>query len=39
LTVSCFYRSDKGTLTEDEVNPLHAQICDLLVREFGAKIR
>jgi len=39
LTVSCFYRSNERTLTEAEINPVHALICDLLQQRFGAKIR
>jgi len=39
LTLSCFYRSDERTLTEAEINPVHALICDLLQQRFGAKIR
>ncbi len=39
LTVTCVYRSDERTLTEAEVNPLHARLCALLTERFGAKIR
>ncbi|MDD2703528.1 MAG: phenylalanine--tRNA ligase subunit beta [Candidatus Omnitrophica bacterium] len=39
LTLTCFYRSDERTLTEAEVNPLHAHMCVLLTERFGAKIR
>jgi len=39
LTVSCLYRSNERTLTEDEVNPVHAGVLSLLVERFGAKIR
>ena len=39
LTVSCLYRSPERTLTEEEVNPLHAQALTLLTERFGAKIR
>ncbi|MFA5362777.1 MAG: phenylalanine--tRNA ligase subunit beta [Candidatus Omnitrophota bacterium] len=39
LTITCFYRSDERTLTEAEVNPLHARMCVLLTERFGAKIR
>lgn len=39
LTVSCFYRSDERTLTEAEINPLHAQVEQLLQEKFSAQIR
>jgi phenylalanyl-tRNA synthetase beta chain len=39
LTVTCLYRSGERTLTEAEVNPLHAQVLSVLTERFGAKIR
>jgi phenylalanyl-tRNA synthetase beta chain len=39
LTISCFYRAAERTLTEAEINPLHASIASMLVGRFGAKIR
>lgn len=39
LTVSCLYRSDERTLTEEEVNPLHASVSLVLAERFGAKAR
>lgn len=39
LTVSCLYRSDERTLTEAEVNPVHALVCKVLVDRFRAQIR
>ncbi|MEK6728370.1 MAG: phenylalanine--tRNA ligase subunit beta [Candidatus Omnitrophota bacterium] len=39
LTVSCLYRSDERTLTEPEINPLHAAVSNVLTGLFGAKIR
>jgi phenylalanyl-tRNA synthetase beta chain len=39
LSVACLYRSDERTLTEAEVNPVHAQVLGILTERFGAKIR
>jgi phenylalanyl-tRNA synthetase beta chain len=39
LTVSCLYRADERTLTDEEIAPLHALICGLLSEQFSAKIR
>jgi phenylalanyl-tRNA synthetase beta chain len=39
LTISCVYRSDDRTLTEEEVAPLHGSICSLLKERFGARLR
>ncbi|PIQ88018.1 MAG: phenylalanine--tRNA ligase subunit beta [Candidatus Omnitrophica bacterium CG11_big_fil_rev_8_21_14_0_20_43_6] len=39
LTVSCLYRQDNRTLTEDEVSPVHNSICSLLTERFGIKLR
>jgi len=39
LTISCLYRSDEKTLTEAEINPLHALLCRTLTERFAAKIR
>lgn len=39
LTVSCVYRRDERTLTEDEISPLHNEICSLLKERFDVKFR
>jgi phenylalanyl-tRNA synthetase beta chain len=39
LTLSCVYRSDERTLTEEEVAPLHTRVCAILQDKFAAKIR
>lgn len=39
LTVSCIYRLDERTLTEEEINPLQEQICSLLKEHFGVTLR
>ncbi len=39
LTVSCIYRSDQRTLTEAEINPIHAGIVEMLKDKFRAQIR
>lgn len=39
LTISCFYRSNERTLTEDEITPLQLRITDILKEKFGAQIR
>lgn len=39
LTISCVYRSDDRTLTEEEVSPLHKTICGCLETRFGIKFR
>ena len=39
LTLSCLYRSDERTLTEQEVYSVHWKILDLLTSRFGAKMR
>ncbi|MDD5465627.1 MAG: phenylalanine--tRNA ligase subunit beta [Candidatus Omnitrophica bacterium] len=39
LTVSCIYRLDERTLTEEEVNPLHDQVCSLLKERFEITLR
>jgi phenylalanyl-tRNA synthetase beta chain len=39
LTISCFYRADQRTLTEEEINPLHQALCALLTERFGVKLR
>jgi len=39
LTISCVYRSDERTLTEEEINPAHFLITQVLVDKFNAKIR
>jgi len=39
LTISCVYRSDERTLTQEEINPVHSLITQALVDKFNAKIR
>ncbi|TAM41183.1 phenylalanine--tRNA ligase subunit beta [bacterium] len=39
LTVSCVYRANDRTLTEEELSPLHNSICSLLQERFGIKLR
>jgi phenylalanyl-tRNA synthetase beta chain len=39
LTISCVYRADIRTLTEEEITPLHNVICSLLEERFGIKLR
>ena len=39
LTISCTYRLEDRTLTEEEVNPAHNQISFLLVERFDIKLR
>jgi len=39
LTVSCSYRSDEHTLTEEEVLPAHEKVLRLLTERFHAAIR
>lgn len=39
ITVSCIYRADDRTLTEEEVSPVHNAICSLLEERFGIKLR
>jgi phenylalanyl-tRNA synthetase beta chain len=39
LTVSCLYRLDERTLTENEVNPVHNSVLSVLTEKFGAKTR
>ena len=39
LTVSCVYRLASRTLTEEEVAPVHKNICTLLEEQFGIKLR
>jgi phenylalanyl-tRNA synthetase beta chain len=39
LTISCIYRLDSRTLTEDEIAPVHNGICSLLGERFGIKLR
>ncbi|MFH1413658.1 MAG: phenylalanine--tRNA ligase subunit beta [Candidatus Omnitrophota bacterium] len=39
FTISCEYRSDQRTLTEAEINPIHAAICKELRERFAAKMR
>jgi phenylalanyl-tRNA synthetase beta chain len=38
VTVSCKYRSDERTLTEEEVTPVHEKIVKALLEKFQAKI-
>jgi phenylalanyl-tRNA synthetase beta chain len=39
LTVSCVYRLDSRTLTEEEISPVHNGICSLLKERFDIKFR
>jgi phenylalanyl-tRNA synthetase beta chain len=39
LTISCVYRADNRTLTEEEITPLHNDICAQLQERFGIKLR
>lgn len=39
LTLSCRYRQDNRTLTEEEVAPVHNGICSLLTEKFQVKLR
>ncbi|MCX5669379.1 MAG: phenylalanine--tRNA ligase subunit beta, partial [Candidatus Omnitrophica bacterium] len=39
LTISCIYRLDRRTLTEEEISPVHNDICSLLEERFGIKLR
>lgn len=39
LTISCVYRVDSRTLTEEEITPVHNDICSLLEERFGIKLR
>ena len=39
LTISCIYRLDERTLTEEEINPLHNEICSLLKERFDVNFR
>ena len=39
MTFSCLYRSDERTLTESEVNPVHAEVLGVLTSRFGVKTR
>jgi phenylalanyl-tRNA synthetase beta chain len=39
LTVSCIYRLDNRTLTEEEISPVHKNICSLLEERFSIKLR
>jgi phenylalanyl-tRNA synthetase beta chain len=39
LTISCLYRSASRTLTDEEVNPLHARVLRTLVDKIKVQIR
>jgi phenylalanyl-tRNA synthetase beta chain len=39
LTISCLYRSGERTLTEAEINPIHALVSDTLAERLQARIR
>jgi len=39
LTFSCLYRSQERTLTEAEINPIHALVSFVLADKFNAQIR
>jgi len=39
LTISCIYRSDRRTLTETEIDPIHTDVVNILKEKFQAQIR
>ena len=39
LTISCDYQSSQRTLTDQEVNDIHAKLCSLLSEKFPIEIR
>lgn len=39
LTIACSYRMDERTLTEEEVNPLHGAVQNMLLERFKAQLR
>ncbi|MCX5698355.1 MAG: phenylalanine--tRNA ligase subunit beta [Candidatus Omnitrophica bacterium] len=39
LTISCIYRMDSRTLTEEEIAPARNDICSLLKERFGIELR
>ena len=39
LTVSCLYRADERTLTEKDIDPLHAGVIKFITQAFTATIR
>lgn len=39
ITVSCSYRAPDRTLTESEVDPIHARVCGILTSNFAAVLR
>jgi phenylalanyl-tRNA synthetase beta chain len=39
LTISCVYRSEEKTLTEEETDSLHARVLEALTQRLGAQIR
>lgn len=39
VTFSCLYRSDERTLTDADIEPVHARVVSLLAEKFGAGIR
>ena len=39
LTITCIYRLESRTLTEEEIAPLHRGVCSWLVEQFGIKLR
>lgn len=39
LTISCLFRSDERTLTEDEIAPLHSSLSRALADKFSAQAR
>lgn len=39
LTISCLYRSDQRTLTEEEIAPLHNAAAKVLTEKFACQIR
>lgn len=39
LTVSCLFRSEERTLTEEEINPIISRLAQILEKNFAAKLR
>jgi phenylalanyl-tRNA synthetase beta chain len=39
ITLSCAYRRDDRTLTEEDIEPLHAKVCAVLASKFNAIMR
>lgn len=39
VTLSCVYRADDRTLTEEDIEPVHASVCAVLVSRFAVAMR